>query len=180
MLKAILILTFNLFLIAPKIGYTTFIKGLDIRSGLEINQLEKTSKGTILYFISATCPCSQAHFDYFNSLKKEFPDFDFYGVHSNKKVSNEEAKTYFQKFQIDFPIVDDRELIIANRFGAVKTPHIFILTAKEDILFQGGATDSQNPQRGKKLYLKDALVALSTGVEIKVKEAKTIGCYIER
>jgi len=157
------------------------LEGKNLRQGMQSWHSDfEQKKAAVLMFISATCPCSQSYFAYLNKLQKEFPQFQFVAIHSNKNLATALAQTYLNKFEMDYPVLDDAQLEMANRFQALKTPHIFLVNKEGKVLFQGAATDSRNPEKAQVFYLKNALTAVSEGKEIEIKEAKTLGCYIER
>jgi len=177
------ILLFSLFLFSQgtfaKISLKE-VKGLDLVGGAE-KAIKLTEKEfSVVYFFNANCPCSKAHFDHLNSLKTKFPKFQFIGFHSNKAISKKVAKKYFDKFEIDFPIFLDKELIYADIFKALKTPHVFVINSKGEFVYQGGATNSRNPKRASKFYLLDTLNSLGKGEKPELSYTKILGCYIQR
>jgi len=155
-------------------------EGVDLRNNHAVSVKFSSKKFLVAYFLNRGCPCSQAHFDHLNDLQKKYKNFSFIGFHSNKTINKESAMEYFSKYKIDFPILLDKDLIYANQFKAVKTPHVFVLDKEGKTFFQGGATDSRDPKRAHHFYLRDALASLSRGENVKVRNAKTIGCYIQR
>lgn len=142
--------------------------------------MRENIKGYVFYFLNGRCPCSQSHFSHLNSLQKKYSDFDFVGFHSNKNMNKEMAIEKFSKFNISFPIFIDQDLKYANILKAAKTPHVFVLNMKGDIVYQGGATNSRNPNRVSKFYLRDALESMNLGQKPLIKIGKILGCYIER
>lgn len=86
---------------------------------------------------------------------------------------------YFKKFEIDFPILLDKSLTYANEFNALKTPHTF-LKLGDKIVYQGGVTNKRNPEKASKFFLKDAIVSVKNNQAIKIKDSKTLGCFIRR
>ncbi|MFN8370889.1 MAG: thioredoxin-like domain-containing protein, partial [Bacteriovoracaceae bacterium] len=144
---------------------------LDLISKKNIDIPLDQKKIRVIYFLSSQCPCSQSHFDHLNQLKNQYSQFTFVGFHSNKKVSQENAIKYFSRFKIDFPVFSDNEIKYANKYGALKTPHVFVLDQNDKLVFQGGATNSHDINRATKFYLKDTLEALSNGKEPPLKEA---------
>lgn len=170
----------SLLVLFSQIVSATNIKGIDLRVNKNISFDLSKSKPTVIYFLSAWCPCSQGTFDHLNALQTKYKGFDFVGFHSSVEIPKEDALKYFSKFKIDFPIIQDDKVIYADKYKAVKTPHVFIYDGKGELLFQGGATNSRTVKRAKRFYLKDALEAISQGKEPEVKNAKTIGCYIQR
>ncbi len=157
------------------------VKSFDLVSNKDKTvTFKQDTKYRVFYFLNSNCPCSQAHFDHLNGLKQKYPKFSFMGFQSNDEVEKEDARAYFDKFNLTFPVFLDQSLEFANIFQAMKTPHVFVLDNKGELVFQGGATNSRNPERATKFYLKDALAALNKGITPSITNAKTIGCYIQR
>lgn len=165
--------------ILPPVNAKLFV-GLDLRDKTPFSKNIGKEKHLVAYFLSATCPCSQAHFDLLNNLQKQNRNVEFIGFHSNKTVSKEKAHKYFKKFNIEFPILLDKSLEFANEYGALKTPHIFMISPKGEVLFQGGATNSRTPKKATKFYLRDALNSVKNNTEIKISKSKALGCFIQR
>ncbi len=154
--------------------------GLDLISDKNI-EVETSKKAyTVAYFLSSSCPCSQAHFTHLNELQKKYPKFKFVGFHSSKAIPKEKAKKYFDQFDIDFPILFDRDLRFANELSALKTPHVFVLDNQGKKIYQGAATNSRNPDRADKFYLKEVLADINAGKDPQYTSIKSIGCYIQR
>lgn len=134
----------------------------------------------VAMFMSSTCPCSKAHFDYLNELSKTYPKISFVGFNSNKKTKRISVIRHFKQFDVAFPILEDKDLKFANMYGAVKTPHVFVVNKKDEIVYQGGASSSRNPKRAKRKYLKEVLGQLAQGKPSPYKMEKALGCYIAR
>lgn len=179
-MKNLMIFFIAIFIVSKAYSVPKEYNGINLLSDKLLTIDLKSKKYIVAYFLSSSCPCSQVHFDHLNKLQKKFKNFSFIGFHSSKSITKKAAIKYFSKFKINFPILLDRDLRYANIFKAVKTPHVFVLDMKGDLLYQGGATDSRNPKRAKHFYLKDALTQISSGENIKVKNSKTLGCYIQR
>lgn len=147
-------------------------------SGKKVTSLGTSDKKTVVFFLSASCPCTKKNIPYLQSLSSEYPDFQFLGVHSSANESMEDAKKEFGNLK--FPIAYDKDMKIADQFKATKTPHVFVLDEESEILFHGGVTNSVDPVRAKNFYLKNALEDISGGKEVRQKFAKALGCYIVR
>ena len=155
------------------------LSGIDLRNGKKVDIKVEKSKTLVAFFLSSTCPCSQASFDYLNKIQQKYPGHQFIGLNSNKQTSKKLAMEYYQRFEIEFPIILDKELTYANKFQALKTPHVFV-KVNGQIVFQGGATDRRDPSKASNFYLDNALTALKENTPIKIINAKTLGCYIRR
>lgn len=134
----------------------------------------------VLVFLSSQCPCSQSHMELLKITQREFPKFQFIGIHSNQNESLESSKEYFTTHPVGFPIVRDENSILANKLGALKTPHVFIINKQNEIVFQGGISNSSTASKANRFYLKTALESLSKGNKPDPSEVKTLGCYIKR
>jgi len=156
-------------------------------SGLEVvtqkmftHEWKDSSSGTVIIFLSATCPCSNKHVKYLKELKAKWPQFKFIGVHSNPDENQSLTKSYFEKKKLNFEIIEDSKTKIADALKAYRTPHSFILSRAGKILYEGGVTDSSNPKNASTFYLEDALFALNQGKEISEKKTRVLGCPIDR
>ncbi|NUN07343.1 MAG: redoxin domain-containing protein [Bdellovibrio sp.] len=137
-------------------------------------------KYSVMIFVSAQCPCSASHEGLLKDLKKDFKDFAFIGVHANANESTEIAKAHFQATQFPFPVIQDKKSLLANKLGALKTPHAFVLNAQGTVLYAGGVTDSHVGPSAKKHYLREVLEDLQAGKQPRHKEGRALGCYIQR
>lgn len=155
-------------------------EGMDLRSGHPFRAGEAGEKGTVVVFLSSKCPCSRSHEPVLNRLAAEFPGFRFLGVHSNSDEAVADARAHFGKSGLSFPVLRDEDARLANRFGAVKTPHAFVLDPQGNRKFSGGVDDSHSAEAAKIPFLKLALQAVSAGREPERAEVRALGCVIRR
>jgi peroxiredoxin len=159
------------------------ISGVNLTNGKVIRvAARESSKGVVLVFLSARCPCSASHQERLKELSNEFESqgFRFVGVHSNSDEPVEMARKHFEESHLPFPILQDDGSKIANEYGALKTPHAFVLNPEGRVVFQGGVDDSHIAQTAKKHYLREALLAIAAGKEPPQKEVRALGCVIKR
>ncbi len=175
-----LVLTFFVSLCAQA-AFTEAVTGADVITGKEQQlQFSTAKKATVLVFLSAKCPCSDSHIEILRKLSDDFKDFQFVGVHSNADETADITKTYFQEKKLPFPVLQDHKSVLANRFGALKTPHVFVVDKKGELLYHGGVTDSHVGPSAKKNFLKDVLEDVQAGKVPRHKEGRALGCYIQR
>lgn len=75
----------------------------------------------------------------------------------------------------------DKDNVLANAFGASRTPECFLFD-KELVLAYHGAIDD-NPtdaQNVKRAHLKEAIKELTAGKKITIKETRSVGCGIKK
>ncbi len=154
------------------------IKGLDLRSGQSVEW--QAGARSVVVFLSPSCPCSRSHEATLAKLAKQYPAFRFLGVVSNRRLNGEIAKPHFVKAQLPFPVVLEEGVTTADAFGALNTPHAFVLDEAGNVLFKGGVDDSRNAGRATQHFLADALQALTEGRPIEVTQARPLGCAIRR
>ncbi len=138
----------------------------------------KEKSHTVFIFMSSRCPCSESHNDIIKSLSKEYKNVNFVGVHSNYNEKIGHVKKYFKGLNFNFPILYDIDSKLAKEFGAVKTPHVFILNSSSKTVYSGNITNSSNGRTAKVNHLKIALDDIKSGIEPLISRRKSLGCYI--
>ncbi len=157
------------------------LSGKDFRTGTSVTIDPKlNSKGTVVLFLSAKCPCSRSHETSLEALAKEFPEVKFVAVHSNADENEELSGFHFKEAGLSFPVIRDQNARIADEFRALKTPHAFVVGPKGECWFDGGVDDTKDAAKATKHYLKAALTDLRDGREPKEKTVRTLGCVIKR
>ena len=137
--------------------------------------------GTVLIFMSAVCPCSQSHEPKIASLIRRYPEFQFVGVHSNLEEEPAFVKAHFEKAAIPFlTLAYDRDHALANQFGALKTPHVFLVDRTGKTVYRGGVDNSHTAEKATREYLENALSDLKNGRPVALSETKPLGCVISR
>ncbi len=157
------------------------LEGQDVVSGVPARfSILGEKNPTVVVFLSAHCPCSESHEPVLKKLATEFTDVRFVGVHSNADEEVQEATEHFKKSQLPFPVIRDAGAKWADAFGALKTPHVFVVSPSGDVLFKGGVDDSHVAAEAKKHFLRAALTDVREGRKPTVTEARSLGCTIKR
>lgn len=149
------------------------------------------AKGFILVFTCNTCPVAKVYEDRLIALGKKYNPKGYPVIAINPNPPGLFSGESFKKMQkkaetkgFSFPYLFDEGQKVTNLYGAMVTPHIFLLK-KEDtgykVVYTGALdNDSWNRNPGKVLYLEDAIRALEAGEEIKISATKAIGCEVKR
>jgi hypothetical protein len=133
---------------------------------------------SVLVFLSPICPCSRYHEKQLAQMKSEFPDTRFVAVYSgNDAVSEDEARNHFKN--LGFGVVRDTDFALADRFGALRTPHAFVLDAAGEIQYQGAVDDKRSSEPTER-YLQKALFTLAKGQPADPAVTAPMGCRIAR
>jgi peroxiredoxin len=77
-------------------------------------------------------------------------------------------------------LLKDREHTVANAFGAMTTPHSFIIDRGGMIVYQGGVTDRTFHTKPSVNHLDEAVTLLRKGIHPDPAETPAYGCAIVR
>jgi len=148
------------------------------------------AKGFIVIFTCNHCPYSVAYEDRIIALDTEFKGegYPVIAINPNnpelyESDSFENMKIRAKEKGFTFPYLIDANQTIFPKYGATKTPHVYVLQkeSRGNVVKYIGAIDNNygDAQKANKHYVKDAINALLRGEEVKVTETKAIGCSIK-
>ncbi len=78
----------------------------------------------------------------------------------------------------NFPYVKDEDRTVARAYGAVCTPHVFLLDEERSLRYKGLIDDSRNPERVTVSDLRNAIDDLLANKTVRVSETTPFGCSI--
>ncbi|TMM28984.1 thioredoxin family protein [Polaribacter aestuariivivens] len=145
-------------------------------------------KGYIIIFTCNTCPYSVANEDRIIALDKKYKAAGFPVVAINPNDPNVVPDDSFEKMQVrakekgfTFPYLLDEGQKVYPKFGATKTPHVYIVTANDMKVQYIGAIDnsSRNPDAVSEKYAENAVDALLAGKKVEKTDTRAIGCTIK-
>ncbi len=134
----------------------------------------------VFVFLSAECPVAQRYAMRLKRMHKEYYEkhTTIVGVYSNENDSVEDVQEYLKRAEYPFPIVKDVNGSLARYLGATMTPQAHLIDSKKVLRYRGPIDDNRYETRVKHNYLKDAIVAVLSGREVKIKETPAFGCTI--
>ncbi len=144
-------------------------------------------KGFIIIFTCNHCPFSQAYEQRIIALHKKYAPkgMPVVAINPNDPVrepedSYENMKKRAKKYKYPFLYLIDESQAIAKAYGAMRTPHVFVLDAKRNVIYIGAIDDNfEDPKLVKEKYLENALDAFLAGKPILNSVTKAIGCGIK-
>lgn len=148
----------------------------------------KEKNGLLVIFTSNTCPFVVMWEDRYKLIEKlaKKNNLDLFYVNSNYKKRNgddsfEEMKKHAKKMNYRYPYVLDEKSKLANKFGAKTTPHIFLFSNKNQLVYKGSIDDNYKDINAvTEFYLKNAITQLVSKKEVEPSETKAVGCSIKR
>lgn len=149
-----------------------------------------SAKGFILVFTCNTCPYSVANEDRLVALDKKYKSkgYPVVAVNPNDPAAQrgEELSDMAKRAKekgFTFPYLLDEGQKVYPKYGATRTPHVFILNKENNKLIVEyiGAIDdsSRNPDAVKEKYVENAVDALLRNKKPSKTVTKAIGCSIK-
>jgi thiol-disulfide isomerase/thioredoxin len=146
----------------------------------------KNNTASVFVFLAPDCPLSQSYTLTLNALHGQFADagVGFYGVVPSRRYERKEIDAYITQYRIELPIVLDPKAELAQFFGAMVTPEVFVVNSEGKTIYQG-AIDNWAPEIGQhrtvitEHYLLDALNGFIRTGKVSVSTTKAVGCFIE-
>jgi glutathione peroxidase-family protein len=150
----------------------------------------KDAKGFIIAFTCNTCPFAQAYEGRIMALDKKYASKGYPVIAINPNNPMTQPGDSFKAMQgrakekgYTFPYLEDEGQHVYPKFGATKTPHMFVLqkTKQGNVVKYIGAIDDnyKDASAVKTKYVENAVDALLKGEEVMQKETKAIGCAIK-
>tara|TARA_R110001583_G_scaffold25760_6_gene93088 strand:+ start:1886 stop:2482 length:597 start_codon:yes stop_codon:yes gene_type:complete len=150
----------------------------------------KDAKGFIVIFTCNHCPYSVAYEDRIIDLDTKYKakGFPVIAINPNdpgifKTDSFENMVKRSNKKAFTFPYLLDEKQDVYRRFGATKTPHVFILStknAKHTVEYIGAIDNNyKGGSLATKHYVDDAVDALLQNKKPMLTTTKAIGCSIK-
>ena len=150
----------------------------------------KDAKGYIVVFTCNTCPVAKAYQDRVEALHATYAakGYPVIAVNTNDPIASpgdsfEKMQTTAKAKNIGYAYLEDPDHIYTKKYGAVRTPHVFVLqkTAKGNEVAYIGAidNDSEGANAEKDNYVQNAVNLLIQGKKPVVTSTKAIGCSIK-
>ena len=147
----------------------------------------KAPKGYIVTFTCNTCPFAKMYEDRLVALHNRMAPrgWPVVAIQPNDPAvqpgdSFEHMQQRAREKGFPFVYLLDEEQSVYPAYGAVRTPHVFLLDADRKVRYIGAIDDNpQNAGAVKTKYVEEAIAAVEAGKEVEVKTTKAIGCSIK-
>ena len=139
---------------------------------------------TVVCFLGAECPLVKLYTPRLKAMAQEFSGkgVRFVGVNSNRQDTTEDIQVYLSENDPGFPLLRDEGNVVADRFGAVRTPEVFVLDANLKLVYRGRIDDQyapgiHRPTAGRQ-ELRAAIEQTLAGQPVAVAITEPVGCMI--
>jgi peroxiredoxin len=143
---------------------------------------DKQQHLTVLYILSAQCPCSGTYDARVSELAKSYAPkgVRFLALNASANETPQEIALYAKKANYPFPVLKDDKNLIADKIEAKVTPEVFVMDTKGILRYHGRIDDSRKPSEVKAHDLRNALDFLLAGQAPAKPDVATFGCAIYR
>lgn len=157
---------------------------------VSLASLGEETKGYIIVFTCNHCPFSVAYEDRIIALDNKYKPLGYPVVAINPNDPGVEPEDSFDKMQIrakekafPFPYLFDEGQQVFPKYGATKTPHVFVLQKTEEgnrVEYIGTIDNSyKDAEKAKQKFVEMAVDALLLGKSPNPSMTKAIGCSIK-
>ena len=151
--------------------------------GKEVNLSEFAGKIVVLEWANYDCPFVKRHYAAGTMVEtaKKFVDkdvvwlainsTDYANVAGNKKFAEEYGMKY---------VLDDHEGKAGKKFGATRTPEMFVIDKQGQIVYHGAIDDDSYGDKEEKInYVAKALAELTAGKKVTTAKTAPYGCTVK-
>ena len=141
----------------------------------------------IVAFICTGCPTVKANEDRLIALQEKYrwAGVQIVAINANNPFISppdtfEEMTRRAQEKRFNFPYIKDADGRVADQFGALSTPHVFVLDVSRRLVYKGRIDDTRDPARATYSDLENALRDVFAGIPVRAPETTPFGCAIVR
>ena len=146
-----------------------------------------SSPVVIVAFICTGCPTVKANEERLKALQERYgkAGVQIVAINANNPYLSppdtlDEMEKRAHEKGFNFPYLKDAEGVVAEQFGAISTPHVFVLDTSRRLIYKGRIDDTRDPARATYSDLENALRDLFAGTPVSVPETSPFGCAIVR
>ncbi|MGB5025897.1 MAG: thioredoxin family protein [Saprospiraceae bacterium] len=148
----------------------------------------KNAKGYIVVFTCNHCPFAQMYEKRIIELHKKYSKKGYPVIAINPNDPEVVPEDNFESMQklsnkkkYPFAYLFDDGQKVYPKFGATRTPHVFILDKNKVVKYIGAIDDNAKDEAAVQIrYVEDAISALESGKDPNPNTTKAVGCSIKK
>ena len=148
----------------------------------------KKKNGLLVMFTCNTCPVVHGYQSRTREICKYALDNNIGVILLNSNEgsrddgdSYSDMKDYAKDQGYDWYYVVDKNSVMADVFGANRTPECFLFNKEEKLVYHGAIDDNaRNSESVGRHHLKEAINEMNAGKDVAVKVTRSVGCGIKR
>jgi peroxiredoxin len=169
------------------VGDTAPAFTLSDTAGNAVSLADFEGKVVVLEWVNPDCPFVKRHYKEGTMKNLSTAYAESMGVVwltiNSTNYMDAAANAAFAKAEgITWPVLVDQDGTVGHAYGAVTTPHMFIIDANGVVVYEGAIDDDPrgNMEAGARTnYVSQALNELATGKTVSTPETKPYGCSVK-
>jgi len=162
---------------APEFTLTSF-------DGKEVSLSDYKGKIVVLEWLNTGCPFVVDHYESAKTmvnLAAKYKDVVWLAINSTNSTDVKTNLDFASRHKITYPILDDRDGKVGRAYAAKTTPHMFVIDAEGNIVYDGAIDNApMGSAKGEKInYVDEALAAISSGKVVNIESSKPYGCNVK-
>jgi len=154
------------------------------------------SRVLAVVFTGNSCPASQLYESRLRKLAGDYRDrgVTLVAINPNTPAALQPADLSFSDVgeslddmksraahrSLEYPYLSDQAQTVAQQFGVVSTPHIFVFDQSRKLHYEGRIDDDLREDAVKSSYARSAIDAVLAGREAPVERTRANGCPVKR
>ena len=156
--------------------------------GKSVSLSDYRGKIVVLEWFNFECPFVMAHYGQPSTmveLANKYKDKNvvWLAMNSTSHTTGQANIDFAKRHKLPYPILDDRPGNVGHAYGAVTTPHVYIIDQRGNIVYEGAIDNSPQGRtpKGQKLinYVDQALAELTAGKPVSTPKTKPYGCTVK-
>lgn len=138
---------------------------------------------TVVVFVSATCPCLDAHLERLRELASIYGPrgVQFIAVESEVGTTVESARAEAKALGLPFPLLIDDGAKLANALDAEYATYSVLVDRSGRVVYRGGIdSDKRKLHADTTPYVRDALDDVLAGRTPRRPHGKALGCILRK
>lgn len=148
----------------------------------------KDVKGYLVVFTCNHCPYAQLYEQRIIELHRKYAPLGIpvVAINPNSPLivpedSYEEMQKRAKLKKYPFVYLFDEEQKVYPKYGATRTPHVFLLDARRSVQYIGAIDDNpESPASAKNRWVEAALEALLRGERAETDYTRAVGCTVKK
>ena len=165
---------------APEFALSTF-------DGKPVKLSDYRGKTVVLEWMNFECPFSMYHYatkPTMVEMAKKYKDHNvvWLTINSTSHTTPQANLDFAKQYKIQSPILDDRSGKVGHAYGAATTPHIYIVNARGNIVYEGAIDNAPvgKVEFGEYVnYVDKALTEITGGKAVSTSKTKPYGCTVK-
>ena len=154
--------------------------------GVEWRLVEQRAPIVVLIFLGCDCPLAKLYAPRLAELHRTYAPrgVAIAAVNANAHEDIADIARYVRTHQLPFPVLKDAGALVADRFGAERTPEVIVLDQQRKVRYRGRIDDQYSVATHRtaptRRDLAESLDELLSGRPVSVPVTEASGCLISR